>query len=232
MNEFPMQSRQHDHPRRLLLAALVVSSLLHLLLFATAHPVREPLALPALRIERTIRIQLRANQGARRALSENTAPTQATGPVTARQRPPSAAHPVIRRDKQRLRRRPRAYRRRLQAKRPHRHSPGAWGHAAPTSHTAAGGDSPPRYSLGSADNPYPPYPYLARKHGWKGRVVLRVRVSSTGKPLRVTIARPSGYRVLDRSARTTIAKWKFKPSRRGGRATEASILVPVRFILK
>ncbi|VAW76182.1 hypothetical protein MNBD_GAMMA12-1844 [hydrothermal vent metagenome] len=93
------------------------------------------------------------------------------------------------------------------------------------------GDRPPLYRLGSANNPRPPYPYLARKRGWQGRVLLSVYVNQEGLAVRVLIKKGSGHSLLDRTAKATIAKWKFAPSLKGGRKVAASIPVPVRFTL-
>ncbi len=95
-----------------------------------------------------------------------------------------------------------------------------------------GDNRPPQYGLGSASNPKPPYPYLARKNGWQGKVLLKVRVDKLGRPIYVWIQRPSGYAVLDNAARNTVKNnWKFKPSLRFGLKVEGSILVPIRFEL-
>ena len=93
------------------------------------------------------------------------------------------------------------------------------------------GDRPPMYRLGSANNPRPVYPYLARKRGWQGRVVLKVYVNSAGQVSQVVVQQPSGYPLLDRVAATTIKKWIFAPSLKSGRQVAASLPVPVQFKL-
>ncbi len=241
MTESPAVNRQQTpgHLPRLF-TALAVSAVLHLLLLAAARLPQAPFALPPLALEHTIRLQLNADQGALRRHHNSTTrhrSGQRVGPRPAR----TTKTGSVSRNRTAARRpvtgRPyptgmtRFPHRHAQRRAPSQRTTRQQGQR-PTTTTSAADYSPPGYSLGSADNPYPPYPYLARKHGWKGRVVLRVRVSRSGRPLQVTIARPSGYRVLDRSAQKTIAKWKFRPSRRGGKRTEASILVPVRFVLK
>lgn len=104
------------------------------------------------------------------------------------------------------------------------------GSGAGGSGTGAGG-SGPGFSLGSAANPSPPYPPLARRRGIEGTVVLRVEVSAEGRALAVDIARSSGSSMLDEAARDTIARWRFRPARRGGEAVAAATTVPVRFSL-
>ncbi len=92
-----------------------------------------------------------------------------------------------------------------------------------------GGSRPPQYKLGSANSPRPPYSYLARKRGWEGRVILRVRVDKSGYPLKVTVQKSSGYHILDKNALVTVRKWKFTPSLRDGYRVDASITIPIRF---
>lgn len=75
----------------------------------------------------------------------------------------------------------------------------------------------------------PPYPELARRRGWEGRVILRVLVGADGRVTRVLITRSSGHTVLDSSARRVVKRWRFRPARRLGAAVEAWVLVPIRF---
>ncbi len=60
------------------------------------------------------------------------------------------------------------------------------------------------------ENPPPEYPEAARAHAWSGTVLLLVRVGADGKVLSVEILKSSGYPVLDREARKTIATWRFR----------------------
>lgn len=62
------------------------------------------------------------------------------------------------------------------------------------------GATPPRYGFGSAANPIPRYPQLARERGWEGVVVLAVQVGAGGEALSVGIAKSSGHGLLDASA--------------------------------
>ena len=97
--------------------------------------------------------------------------------------------------------------------------------------TPGGGGSPAEFSLGSAGNPAPDYPFRARQRGWEGRVVLRVEVDRQGHPVRVDVAESSGHGVLDQAAHRTIASWVFRPATRGGRAVAGETLVPIVFRL-
>ncbi len=100
---------------------------------------------------------------------------------------------------------------------------------------AAGSDldyHPPRYRIGSAQNPIPDYPYVAQLEGWKGRVVLQVKVDTDGQALEVNVHQSSGYDVLDQAARETIiTRWIFTPAQRKGRAVVAQADVSFRFEL-
>ena len=50
------------------------------------------------------------------------------------------------------------------------------------------------------------YPRLAQRRGWEGTVVLRVRILPDGRLARVRIEQSSGLRLLDRSARNSLAR--------------------------
>ncbi|HET9032262.1 MAG TPA: energy transducer TonB [Dokdonella sp.] len=75
----------------------------------------------------------------------------------------------------------------------------------------------------------PRYPMDSRRRGEQGTVVLRVLVGRDGLPVKVDIARSSGYRQLDRAARDAVLRWRFRPVQLHGVKVEASGLVPIRF---
>lgn len=81
-------------------------------------------------------------------------------------------------------------------------------------------------------NPRPRYPTRAVDRGWQGRVILDVEVLPSGKAGTVRIAMSSGYGVLDRSARDTVRKWRFKAARRAGIPHRSKVRVPVQFKLE
>lgn len=89
----------------------------------------------------------------------------------------------------------------------------------------------PRNTGGGFANAAPRYPYLARRRGQQGRVILRVRVNAGGDAAAVTIRRSSGYRLLDDAAVDAVGKWLFVPARRGGIAVAGLVDVPVSFTL-
>jgi TonB family protein len=85
----------------------------------------------------------------------------------------------------------------------------------------------PRY----AENPRPVYPSEAREKGYQGQVILRVEVLADGRVGQIEMKKSSGHEVLDRSALTTVKKWRFIPARREGVAVPFWVNVPVEFQL-
>ncbi|NPA32739.1 MAG: energy transducer TonB [Aquificae bacterium] len=72
------------------------------------------------------------------------------------------------------------------------------------------------------------YPYIARKMGWEGRVVVGIELSQKGCE-RVWVERSSGYKVLDRNAVVTVERvcGKFpKPPQR------VSVKIPIVYRLR
>jgi protein TonB len=80
-------------------------------------------------------------------------------------------------------------------------------------------------------NPSPVYPRVARRRNYQGTVLLDVRVTADGKAAEVKVAQTSGYKVLDRSALTTVMGWRFEPARRGSQPIETWVQVPVKYEL-
>ena len=96
---------------------------------------------------------------------------------------------------------------------------------------SADSDRPPRYKLGSGSTPYPPYPVVARRNGYQGRVLVRLDVAADGRATGAEVLESSGYDVLDQSAVETLKAWKLEPALTGGRPVPGSVNVPVRFRL-
>ncbi len=88
-----------------------------------------------------------------------------------------------------------------------------------------------RFDAAYLQNPKPNYPALSRRLGEEGKVMLKVRVSSEGKPLSVDLEKSSGFERLDNSARQAVQGWRFVPAKRGDDAIEATVIVPVSFRL-
>jgi len=81
-------------------------------------------------------------------------------------------------------------------------------------------------------NKKPPYPPLARRKGYEGRLVVRLLVSPSGEVGRVVLLKSSGYYILDRVAVKTLRGWKFRPAMKDGRPISYWVEVPVVFDLK
>lgn len=92
-------------------------------------------------------------------------------------------------------------------------------------------ETPPLFNTSYLANPRPSYPPQSMALGEKGRVMLRVKVSESGLPLEVALARSSGYRRLDDAARRAVERWKFVPGRRGETPIVMSAIVPVDFVI-
>jgi protein TonB len=100
---------------------------------------------------------------------------------------------------------------------------------------AAPGVAPPVSGVSQqyASAPPPSYPVAARRMHHEGTVLLAVLVDVDGRPLRVDIRESSGHRQLDDAAREQVlARWRFRPAMRDGRAIQAIGLVPVNFRLR
>ena len=81
------------------------------------------------------------------------------------------------------------------------------------------------------NNPKPDYPAMARHRLMEGRVLLRVQVLADGHPGQVRLERTSGHEILDEAALDTVKRWRFVPAKRGDRAVESWVNVPIVFKL-
>ena len=81
------------------------------------------------------------------------------------------------------------------------------------------------------DNPSPVYPPDALRRGLEGLVLLRVTIGLDGRVTEVAIAKSSGERELDYSARDAVRRWQFEPATRDGRPVKWTARLPVRFRL-
>lgn len=61
--------------------------------------------------------------------------------------------------------------------------------------------------------------------------MLRVLVSVSGLPDKITVAHSSGCSSLDRAAEQTVRHWRFTPGTRDGKAVPMWVEVPIRFRL-
>lgn len=74
------------------------------------------------------------------------------------------------------------------------------------------------------------YPFEMKRTGVEGQVLVELIVDTTGKA-RNAFAVSSTHREFEESAVRAIMKWKFRPGRKGGRAVNSRIRVPVVFKL-
>jgi TonB family protein len=78
----------------------------------------------------------------------------------------------------------------------------------------------------------PAYPEEARKHNREGKVVVRVRVASDGRPMSAFVINPSEHPGLDRAARDAVALWCFPGIPEATGAVAYVLDVPVEFKLR
>lgn len=93
-------------------------------------------------------------------------------------------------------------------------------------------DAEPDYRADYLNNPRPPYPMVARRMGYTGKVVLNVEVLAEGRAGEVKLEKSSGYDILDSAAVQTVKTWRFTPAKRFGQAVTQWFLVPIKFSLK
>lgn len=103
--------------------------------------------------------------------------------------------------------------------------------AAPVAAAAGPAVSAARFDAAYLQNPKPNYPALSRRLGEEGKVLLKVRVGSDGKPIAVELEKSSDFERLDNAARQVVQNWRFVPAKRGDEAIEASVIVPIVFRL-
>jgi protein TonB len=79
----------------------------------------------------------------------------------------------------------------------------------------------------------PAYPVMAMKHHEQGIVVLRVRVSTEGEPVRVVVDKQATYAAesLIHAAVVAAKSWYYNPRTEQGRVVPGWVLVPVVFRL-
>ena len=88
------------------------------------------------------------------------------------------------------------------------------------------------YKIGSAKNPHPTYPLIARKKGWEGRVLIQAEIDREGNVSEIKVLESSGFNVLDNASLETLKKWKFTPAKIGNKFVDDTINIPVKFLIK
>ena len=78
--------------------------------------------------------------------------------------------------------------------------------------------------------PHPVYPYDMKKQGISGQVVVEFILNSEGN-VQSAFAVSSTQHEFEASAIQAVSKWRFKPGRRGGRAVNTRMQVPIVFSL-
>jgi len=77
----------------------------------------------------------------------------------------------------------------------------------------------------------PKYPYSARKKHIEGRVVVRMLVTSEGKPIDLSIEASDPPGMFDDASLEAARRWRFKPGRYEGRDVDTWVLLPFNFSL-
>jgi len=88
---------------------------------------------------------------------------------------------------------------------------------------------PPRLPGGMAERCPPPYPRAALRDHIQGLVVLQAQVGPDGRPTMVTVARSSGFPILDNAALDALRSCRFEPATENGRPIPFRYEVPYRF---
>jgi protein TonB len=89
----------------------------------------------------------------------------------------------------------------------------------------------PKGYAGYLNNPAPSYPPAAQRRGLQGKVILKIHVLASGQPDNVTVAKSSGYDILDDAAVKAVTGWVFDPAKRGQKAIDGWVNVPINFKL-
>ncbi len=99
---------------------------------------------------------------------------------------------------------------------PTRRVPAPAATGAPAPHT-----TPPVYAEAELGNRPPIYPAIARENGWQGHVLLRAHILADGRLDNLSVAKSSGYDILDESALAAVRVWRFRPARKDGVAVSS-----------
>jgi protein TonB len=88
------------------------------------------------------------------------------------------------------------------------------------------------YKASYLNNPKPPYPMAAFKMKIEGTVMLKALVNPDGSCGEVMLAKTSGNELLDKSALSTVAQWRFVPAKSQGKEISQWVNIPITFVLK
>ena len=90
---------------------------------------------------------------------------------------------------------------------------------------STGAPVPPR--VRSRPDPVHPRELLRRRI--ESSVLLKVRVSISGKVTDIQVTQSSGYEAMDKSAVDAVRRWEFTPGRRNGQPMAMTVMVPIEF---
>ena len=109
----------------------------------------------------------------------------------------------------------------------------------PAPHKASPAKEPSSAAMGAIQaqpddlhNDPPEYPEESRIAREQGVVVLRVEVTATGEPAKISLLKSSGFFRLDQAARRAVQLWKFHPATTAGLPVASEADVPVHFKLQ
>lgn len=88
------------------------------------------------------------------------------------------------------------------------------------------------YKAAYLNNPKPPYPSMAFQMRVEGTVNVKALVLPDGSCGEVLLGRSSGNELLDQSALSTVARWKFTPAQKQGKEIAQWVSIPITFALK
>ncbi|MCV6636165.1 MAG: energy transducer TonB [Thiotrichaceae bacterium] len=106
------------------------------------------------------------------------------------------------------------------------------GSSSGTARSTAAKVTKPIFRAGYLNNPPPEYPRASKRRGEEGKVLLKVRVSAQGKPIKIQLHRSSGFKKLDKAAQKTVKRWRFVPAKQGNTPIAAWVIVPIEFNLR
>ncbi|MHB8058862.1 MAG: energy transducer TonB [Desulfuromonadaceae bacterium] len=77
----------------------------------------------------------------------------------------------------------------------------------------------------------PKYPFMARKRGKEGKVVLKLTLDSQGQLLAVETVEANGFEFAE-AANAAIRLSTYAPAVRNGKAVPSQVLIPIKFVLE
>jgi len=73
---------------------------------------------------------------------------------------------------------------------------------------------------------------VAKRRAQQGTEWGEILLSATGKQIKLSIVRSSGFQSLDDAAKIAVANWKLAPYRMNGVAVSSRVQVPVEFVIQ